>query len=160
MPDGWAACNGQLLNTNEYSALFALIGTTYGGDGITSFGVPDLRGRVPLSQGQGNGLSNYVLGQAVGFEQVVLNGGNLHMHSHAIQVASASPAQGPKGVPSPAVRFATASGLTPYISAPSSAPAVMAQTSITVTGGNSTNDNMMPTLVMNYCIALEGIYPT
>lgn len=62
VPDGWAACNGQLLNTNEYSALFVLIGTTYGGDGITSFGVPDLRGRVPLSQGQGNGLSNYVLG--------------------------------------------------------------------------------------------------
>lgn len=82
------------------------------------------------------------------------------MHSHAIQAASASPAQGPTGAPSPAVGFATASGVAPYTSAPSSAPAVMAPISITVAGGNAAHDNMMPTLVMNYCIALEGIYPT
>src|SRR3982751_6487214 len=87
-PRGWAFCAGQLLPISQNDALFALVGTTYGGDGQTTFGMPDLRGRVPINQGQGPGLSNYVMGQMSGTESVTLITAQIPPHSHAINAAS------------------------------------------------------------------------
>lgn len=160
VPTGWAACNGQLLSIAEFDALFSVIGTTYGGDGQNTFALPDLRGRVPLHKGQGNGLSNQVIGERTGTEQVTLTLASIPSHSHSLQAATASPAQGATGTPGPQVEFAVASGATPYTSAPSGMPVMLAGQSVGLTGGNMPHDNMMPTLVMNYCISLYGIYPT
>src|SRR5881398_4219752 len=87
-PKGWAACNGQLLPINQNQALFALLGTTYGGDGQTNFALPDLRGRVPISSGQGPGLQNYNLGQVGGEETFTLTGNQVGAHSHLVKVSS------------------------------------------------------------------------
>ncbi|MDE3080797.1 MAG: phage tail protein [Paracoccaceae bacterium] len=160
VPTGWAACNGQLLSIAQYDALFSLIGTTYGGDGQSTFALPDLRGRVPVHQGQGNGLSTYVMGQQTGSEQVTLTLASMPSHSHSLQAATAAPAQGATGTPGPQVEFAVASGASPYTAAPSGSPAMLAGQSVGPAGGNMPHDNMMPTLVMNYCIALYGIFPT
>src|SRR5215475_4971153 len=87
-PRGWAFCNGQLLSISQNTALFSLLGTTYGGNGQTTFALPDLRGRVPLSSGQGPGLSNYNLGQSGGQETVTLTGNQMPAHQHAINANS------------------------------------------------------------------------
>ena len=98
-PRGWAFCEGQLLPISQYSALFSLLGTTYGGDGRTTFGLPDLRGRVPIGAGQGPGLSNYVLGAKSGVEQVTLTGSQIPSHSHAASTQSASESNPTGNVP-------------------------------------------------------------
>lgn len=160
VPDGWLACDGSEVNTADYPSLFELLGTTYGGDGVTSFRVPDLRGRVPLHYGQGTGLTMRAIGQTLGSENVALTSVSLPTHTHALQAAGASPAPGATGMPGPNVGFAAASGVTPYTATPSGAASILAAQSIAAAGGGQSHDNMMPTLVMNYCIAYDGIYPT
>jgi microcystin-dependent protein len=105
-PLGWLFCQGQLLSIAEYDALFALLGTTYGGDGQTTFALPDLRSRVPIHQGQGSGLSSYVMGQASGTESVTLINSQMPSHTHTVLVSN-SPAT--TGVPSAAVTLGIAS---------------------------------------------------
>lgn len=158
IPIGWHACNGDLLAIAEYDALYTLLGTTYGGDGQVTFAVPDLRGRLPLHQGQGRSLSNRVLGEASGTEDVTLISMQIPAHSH-VMIAT----QGAATASQPAqtlVLGALASG-TQYLSAitgltpsPLQPQAVMAQ------GGGQPHDNTMPTLTVSYCIATEGIYPS
>jgi len=149
-PYGWALCDGRLLPISEYDALFALIGTIYGGDGVNNFALPDLRGRVPVHQGQGAGLTNCVIGQAAGTESVMLTTNQIPMHAHNPACNSQ-----PGTSTDPTNNFLAASNdLRPYSDQPLNtimfAPA----------GGGQPHENMMPCVAINYIIALWGIYPS
>ena len=157
-PNGWQTCDGSLLPISQYDTLYALIGTTYGGDGQTTFGVPDLRGRVPLHQGQGPGLSNQVIGQKAGTETVTLLPTQMPAHTHTL-VATSTAATAT--TPGSTVMPATVSGDTFYasdISGGTVAPADV--TAISGAGGSQPHDNTMPTLTVQYCIAWQGLYPS
>lgn len=161
IPTGWAACDGSLLAISEYEALFTLIGTTYGGNGVTNFALPDLRGRVPIHQGTGPGLSTRVLGQAGGHEVVTIVTSTMASHGHPLAAASATPPVGATATPDPSVLFGTGVGPKPYLSSITGAtPEVMAPQTISSNAGGQAHQNMMPTLVGNYCIALYGIFPS
>lgn len=158
VPDGWAVCDGSLQSISQNPTLYQLLGTAYGGDGVNTFGLPDLRGRVPLHQGQGGGLSMRVIGEKAGTETVTLLGNNLPSHNHPLQASPSG--TGASATPGPTVEFATGVNVSPYISTISgSAPEVMAGATIGSSGGNQPHNNMMPTLIMNYCISLYGEYP-
>lgn len=157
-PNGWQACDGSLLPIAENDALFALIGTTYGGDGQTTFAVPDLRGRLPVHQGAGPGLSNYVLGGMGGSETVTLLATHLPSHSHIAQATSAAATA---LSPSSGVLPGSVSGETFYVSDLNGAtPLVMSATAVASAGGSQPHENTMPTLTVQYCIALFGIFPS
>lgn len=159
VPVGWAACDGSLLSINGNEALYSLIGTTYGGDGSSTFALPDLRGRVAIHMGQGSGLSNRVLGQAAGTENVTIQLAQYPTHSHNVVVTSDNSSANP-GPMAGAVFGAGTGGATPYINDASGTPAVMNANSLAIAqGGNLPHTNLMPSLVLNYCIALFGIYP-
>ncbi len=153
-PAGWAFCDGSLLAISENDALFNLIGTTYGGDGQTTFALPDLRSRVPVHQGQGSGLSNYQLGQSSGVETVTLTVNQIPGHNHTPQ-ANSGPGtqQGPgNGV------WATPSTGTIYSDV---APSLsMNAAAVGATGGSQPHDNIMPFLAINFIISLFGVFPT
>jgi microcystin-dependent protein len=150
-PVGWVLCDGRLLQIAENDALFALIGTTYGGDGQTTFGVPDLRGRSPLSMGQGPGLSNYVQGQLSGTESVTLVPSQMPSHTHTL-MATTSPAT--TNNPTGAV-LATTEIWTDI--APDSN---MLNTAVQNAGNSQPHENRQPSLVVNFCMATEGIFPS
>jgi microcystin-dependent protein len=157
-PLGWAFCNGQLLPINQNAALFSLVGTFYGGDGRTTFALPNLQGMGPLDAGQGNGLTFRELGEIGGEPTVTLTLAQMPAHVHAINGSNAggdqnSPAGGLWSIAS------AARGLKMYDPAPGTSPPMNAQ-AFSATGGNQAHDNMMPYLVLNYCIALQGIYPS
>ncbi|PKN56194.1 MAG: phage tail protein [Deltaproteobacteria bacterium HGW-Deltaproteobacteria-14] len=147
-PRGWAFCNGQLLSIAQNTALFSLLGTTYGGNGIQTFGLPDLRGRVPVGFGQGPGLSNHAQGQQYGAEQVTLTAAQLPAHTHNLEAALPDPE--PSLTPTPAVPTA-------YDQAPGSAKAAFPSSSA---GGGQPVSVTQPTLTLNFIIALFGIYPS
>lgn len=149
-PAGWAFCDGQLLSISEFEPLFILIGTTYGGDGESTFALPDLRGRVPIHQGQG-----FSLGQPGGLETVSLAAQQLPPHSHAL-MASMDPAISPN--PQGQVLARTVSS-TPFFPDPN--PAItLAAASVSPTGGNQPHDNVQPFQCLNFIIALQGIFPS
>jgi microcystin-dependent protein len=150
-PRGWAFCQGQLLSIQQNSALFSLLGTTYGGNGSTTFGLPDLRGRVAISAGQGPGLSNYVLGQVSGTENVTLNVNQIPAHTHQV---AASTAKGSSNSPANAV---PAAGGQYGPSANTTMAAGMVQPS---GGGGQPVSIVQPYLTLQYCIALQGIFPS
>lgn len=152
-PVGWAFCAGQLLPIDQNAVLFTLIGTTYGGDGQVTFALPDLRGRAAVHLGQGPGLSNYVQGQTGGVENVTLTAGQLPAHSHGVAVSSNlgnhSDPTGEHLASSPmGIGFA-------YGGSPNT---TMAQ-GTTVSGNSLPHENRQPYLVLNYIIALEGVFP-
>ena len=154
-PYQWAFCNGQSIAISANETLFSLIGTTYGGNGTTNFNLPDLRGRLCVGMGQGNGLSNYNIGQAAGVESVTLTTNQIPAHSHTLSAA-----------------IATANAYTPGGNLTAKAPAGDMYTSIgtpagslngqscTMAGGNQPHSNLMPSLCVSFIIALYGIYPT
>lgn len=150
-PKGWAFCNGQLLSIAQNTALFSLLGTTFGGDGINTFALPDLRGRVPVSAGQGTGLSNYALGEVGGTESVTLNSNQMPAHSHPVLANSAhsNSDQPANNFPASSAHFQTTTDGTRMN------PAMIGQT-----GNSLPHENRQPYLGLNYCIALEGIYPS
>jgi len=153
-PSGWALCNGQLLPISEYDTLFTLIGTTYGGDGQTTFALPDLRGRVPIHKGQGPGLPNYVLAQSGGQESVTLTLNQIPQHNHPLAInTSGGTSDNPVGN-----YMASNSEAVKYYS--NSAGSIANSASITNVGGNQPHDNMPPYLCVNFIIALFGLYPT
>lgn len=154
-PKGWAQCNGQLLSIQQNTALFSLVGTFYGGNGINTFALPDLRGRRAVGMGQGSGLSNYDLGQVGGEETVTLTLGQLPIHTHT---ARASSAPGTLNSPVNSV-WGSQSQVYLYSNAPVGT-AAMAGAAIGSTGGGQPHDNTPPYLVLNYIIALQGIYPS
>jgi microcystin-dependent protein len=148
-PKGWAICNGQLLPINQNQALFALLGTTYGGDGRTTFGLPDLRGRAGMHVSQA-----HPQGQSGGAESISLTEGQLPRHNHAANASNVPATQ-----PSPAGKFwaQDSDGNIVYNSTGTSA---MAAGAIGNAGGGQPHPNMQPYLVVNYCIALQGIFPS
>ncbi|MDQ3898292.1 MAG: tail fiber protein [Actinomycetota bacterium] len=150
-PRGWAMCNGQILPIAQNTALFSILGTTYGGNGQTTFALPDLRGRVPMHFGQGPGLSARTLGEQGGEESVTLIQAQLPQHSHT---ANATSADATSSKPDGAV---PASG---GAYAPASDGTTMSPGFITGGGGNQPHDNMQPYLAINFVIALEGIFPS
>jgi len=165
-PKNYALCNGQLLAINQNQALFALLGTTYGGDGVTTFALPNLQGNVPVHQGQGNGLSNYVIGQSSGASTVTLNSNQLPSHSHAFSVSTSTATN---SSPSPFASVMPAQPTAPGASAyavsqtgyPVLAPQIMNSNSLTTAGGSLPHNNMMPTLFITFAIVVVGgIYPS
>lgn len=157
-PNGWQACDGSLLPISQYDALFALIGTTYGGDGQTTFAAPDLRGRVPIHQGSGPGLSNYVIGQRAGVENVTLIPIQMPAHSHS---AVATTAAATSTVPGSTLLPGAVSGDSFYVNTTAGNTAVaMSAQAVTLAGGSQPHENCMPTLTVQYCMATFGIFPS
>jgi microcystin-dependent protein len=155
-PKGWAFCNGQLLSISQNTALFSLLGTTYGGNGTTTFALPDFRGRVPTSAGQGPGLSNYTLGEQTGTESVTLTVAQLPAHNHTVNgVASGGNQASPAGG-SPAIE-STGTSLDYSSAAPNSA---MNAAMVSPTGSTQPHSNIQPLLCVNFVIALVGIFPS
>jgi microcystin-dependent protein len=155
-PAGWAFCDGSLQSISQNQALYSLIGTTYGGDGVNTFALPNLVGRVPLCQGQGPGLSNYTIGQPGGLETVTLTTGQLPSHTHQ----AVGTVQG-AAVSSPANAYWGNGSIQQNLYGPAaSVNATMNAAAIANTGGNQQHDNMIPFLVLSLIIALDGIYPS
>ncbi|SFO49791.1 Microcystin-dependent protein [Chitinophaga sp. YR627] len=177
-PNGWALCDGREIPISQNEALYSLLGTTYGGDGVTSFALPDLRGRTPIGMGQGPGLSNYMQGQIGGTETRTLLITNLPAHNHATVSnltinPAASTAVGTTNIPGSTLVEAalpnigsgpTAQPIKGYAVADNTAimaPAtVSGSVTIGVTGGSQPFDVLSPYLAVNYAIALYGIYPS
>jgi microcystin-dependent protein len=159
-PTGWAFCNGQLLPISQNTALFSLLGTTYGGDGKSTFALPNMQGSTPMQQGQGQGLSDRFLGETSGEETVTLL--TTEMPAHAHNAIADAPGSTPLGNP---VGNAWASGLkggatlyTPSSGSPNDVPMSPVQ-ALSITGGSQPHNNLMPFLTLNFCIALQGIFP-
>jgi microcystin-dependent protein len=157
VPDGWQPCNGQLLAISQFDTLYAVIGTTYGGDGVQTFAMPDLRGRVPIGQGTGPTLPTYVIGQPGGEDNHILVNGEIPSHSHALLSSTAS---ANTAAPATNVHLATASAGTLYAPAANAAPYDVMAPSIQTAGNSVGHNNIMPTLVANYCISYSGIFPS
>lgn len=153
-PRGWAFCDGQLLAVSQNDALFSLLGTIYGGDGRTTFGLPDLRGRIPIHAGQGPGLSNRRLGAKAGAEKVTLTVNQTPSHSHTLQASTAAADSG-----DPTGRV-TAQATVADIYASVDATSAMSPTALTNIGGSRSHTNLQPYLCINFIIALFGIYPS
>jgi microcystin-dependent protein len=158
-PVGWAFCNGQLLSIASNTALFSLVGTYYGGNGTTTFGLPNLQGKAAISQGQGPGLSNYVLGEQTGSENVSLNSNQNGVHNHNVNCYNDA-----GDSPGPAANVLGAAGadrgLVMYSTAATGATVGMNPAQLAVSGSGSPHNNMSPYFVLNYCIALQGVYPS
>jgi microcystin-dependent protein len=154
-PQGFAFCDGRLLPINQNQALFSLLGTTFGGDGMTTFALPDLRSRAPISSGQGPGLGNYTLGQQVGVENVTLTVAQLADHIH---FAGASSASG--NAASPAGDIWSRSHARDGIYTTRGPNAALAPAAIGNTGGGQAHENRPPYLALHFCIALQGIFPS
>lgn len=151
-PRGWAMCNGQLLPISQNTALFALMGTFYGGDGVSTFALPNLQSRYPVHQGQGAGLSEYIIGQAAGTEAVTLTNNQMPQHGHAVAAAGGGAST---GRPAGAVPGRTASAS--YDASPDGT--TMNAAMIATAGGSQPFGIVSPYLCLNFCIALQGIFP-
>ncbi|MEZ0611771.1 phage tail protein [Fibrella sp. WM1] len=157
-PRGWAFCDGRLLPISQNSALFALIGTFYGGNGTTNFALPDLRGRAPIGQGQGPGLTPRTIGEASGSETVTLLQSQMPAHNHLMNVSGSGGTQNsPSGTFLAVAVDSSEQAINIYGTTPSATANPQA---IGVAGGTQPHQNMQPYLAMNYCIALEGIFPS
>ena len=154
-PKGWALCNGQLLAVASNTALFSILGTTYGGNGKTSFALPNLPGYVVVAPGQGPGLSLHDLGETGGSETVSLLESEIPTHSHTLRYHTAlDPAD--TNVPSASASFAASTGGTLYQTSSNSELSGLA---LVTAGGDQPHNNMQPYLTLNFCIALQGVYP-
>lgn len=151
-PRGWLPCDGQLLPIAQNTALFSLLGTTYGGDGRTNFGLPDLRGRFPMGAGQGPGLSPRELGEQVGAETVTLTTAQIPVHNHGLRGTSSATTSNPSGA---ALANVATNGLV-YRT-----PGTLARSgsSLAITGGSQPHENRQPALALTFCIATVGIFP-
>jgi len=161
-PSGWLPCNGQTLAISQYNALFALIGVTYGGNGTTTFMLPNLQGRNVISQGTGAG-STYVMGEVAGSTSATILLNNMPIHNHLINVSSAAGVQTTPVNGMPAM-INTGSVKTPVTSAFGYAPAPpngqMAPTTVATSGGSVPMNVQNPYLILNYCICINGLFPS
>ena len=153
-PKGWAFCNGQLLPISQNTALFSLLGTNYGGDGRSTFGLPNLQGRAVMHPGQGPGLSPRSLGETGGSDTVTLLQSQMPSHTHAL-VASNEIGEDRKAAGEAAAR---STGGPLYGPVPAT-PVALAVESVSVLGGSQPHNNLMPYLTLNFCIALQGVFP-
>lgn len=156
-PRSWAFCDGQLLPVSQNTALFSLIGTTYGGDGRSTMGLPDLQGRAPMHPGRGPGLTSRRLGEKVGVTTVTLTEAQIPSHSHTVRATNGS-----GGVPGPSSSTSfSSSGLDSLYHTDTQTNQVdMAMETLSATGGSQSHDNVQPYLTLNFIIALQGLYPS
>jgi microcystin-dependent protein len=153
-PAGWMFCNGQLVPISENETLFQLIGTTYGGDGQETFQLPNLQSRIPIHQGQGPGLSSYIIGEAAGVESVTLTTQQIPNHNHAAVGAAVTGDQTSLNNALPANSVT----ITPYLNTSPDAPFNAA--AIGPTGGSQPHENLQPYLCINFIISLFGVFPS
>jgi microcystin-dependent protein len=154
-PKGWAFCNGQILPISQNTALFSLLGTTYGGDGRSNFALPNIQGRVPMHPGQGPGLSPYTLGQAAGEDGVVLTLPQMGSHRHTLEGSTIT-----GGNTAPSGESLGNSGATPLYQTATTTNLVNLNTKgISTVGAGAAHNNLMPYLTVNFCIALQGVFP-
>ena len=156
-PSGWMLCQGQLLPISENEVLFQLIGTTYGGDGQSTFALPNLASRVPVHQGTGPGLSPYVMGQVGGQDQVTLTQQQTPVHTHPVLATAGGQVNSPQNA-----YFATLTSNQTGAAAYSTDPpnTTLVATSVSVTGGSQPHDNIQPSLALNFIISLFGVFPS
>lgn len=164
-PNGWAFCAGQILSIAQNTALFSLLGTTFGGNGQTTFQLPDLRGRVPVGAGQGTALSNYELGQVGGTESTILTTANMPSHSHTFTISAAnSPATDSKPLANYALAApydaVNANPIAGYINATPNTQLNIGGGNTSLVGNNTPVSLLPPYLGLNYIIALQGIFPS
>jgi microcystin-dependent protein len=153
-PRGWALCEGQLLPISSNDALFSLIGTIYGGDGRTTFGLPDMRGRLPMHHGRGPGLSERGIGAKFGTDSVTLTVNEMPSHTHIVNASTENTTNSPNGA-----IFGPSAGATQYL--PNGTyGGIMNRDTVARDGGNRSHTNMMPSLTINFSIALYGVYPS
>jgi len=154
-PHGWAFCNGQVMPISQNTALFSLLGTNYGGNGTSTFGLPNYAGAAPMHWGDGAGLTPRVIGEIGGSDNVTLLNSEIPLHTHAL-VGSSSLADSPSPTGAESSRV---SGATPYLP-PAGAPLVpMSPSAIGISGGGFPHNNMQPYVTLNFCIALQGVFP-
>jgi len=154
-PRGWAFCDGQILSIAQNTALFSLLGTTYGGNGQTTFALPDLRGRVPVHAGQGPGLTDRTLGESSGQETHTLISSEMPMHNHLLQAFNnGGDQQNPQGN-----ILAASNQIGENIYTNVNPDTTMSPQAVGLAGGSQPHNNMQPYLVLNFCIAMEGIFP-
>ncbi|HSE31385.1 MAG TPA: tail fiber protein [Pyrinomonadaceae bacterium] len=153
-PTGWAFCDGQLMPISQNTALFALLGTTYGGDGKSTFALPDMQGNAPMQPGQGQGLSLRDLGEIGGSESITLLVSEIPLHTHALMAAASDPAESNVCTNFALARSKNGNAYTNQLTI-----AQMATQGLPSAGGSLPHNNMQPYLTLNFCIALQGIFP-
>jgi microcystin-dependent protein len=153
-PTGWALCNGQLLPISQNTALFSLLGTFYGGDGKSTFALPNLQGSTPVGQGQGKGLSEYFLGQQGGSDFITLLTSEMPIHNHFMTSYRDDVAD--INTPSPSVILGLAAAVNPYLG---SSNTQMNPGATSIAGGSLPHNNMMPYLTVTFMIAMQGVFP-
>ncbi|MEI6559019.1 MAG: tail fiber protein [Rhodospirillaceae bacterium] len=159
-PEGFLFCDGRLLDISQYQTLYSLIAISWGGDGVKNFALPDFRGRLPVGQGQGTGLTNRVLAQTGGSETVTVTAADMPAHSHAFNTVNTTATTTQIG--NTVLYAATKDGYLGYVtngSNPAPVAAVLAPSTIGSTGGGQAHANIMPCTALNYIICVEGIYP-
>lgn len=154
-PRAWAFCDGQLLAISQNDVLFSLLGTIYGGDGRTTFGLPDMRGRIPVHAGTGPGLNQIRLGAKAGAENVSLTSNQMPSHDHNVSASSASATSN-----NPTGNVSANTTPTNIYSTSLATPQTMSPAAISTTGGSQSHSNLMPSLCVNFIIALFGIFPS
>jgi microcystin-dependent protein len=156
-PKGWAFCDGQILPLSQNTALFSLLGTTYGGDGKSNFALPNVQGNTVMHPGQGPGLSLHDLGETGGSDTVSLLESEIPLHSHTLNAHNEDPAL--LNLPAPDRSLARSNGGFAYSTVAAGAASVMSGNAIAPAGGDQPHNNMQPYLTLNFCIALQGVYP-
>jgi microcystin-dependent protein len=156
-PKGWAFCDGQILPLSQNTALFSLLGTTYGGDGKSNFALPNVQGNTVMHPGQGPGLSLHDLGETGGSDTVSLLESEIPSHSHALMAHNEDPAT--LNLPAPNRCIARSNGGFAYSTVANSGLNNMSDNSLAPAGGDQPHNNMQPYLTLNFCIALQGVYP-
>ena len=155
-PKGWALCDGQLMPISQNTALFSLLGTTYGGDGKSNFALPNLQGSAPMHPGQGPGLSLHDLGESSGSDTVTLLESEIPSHSHSLMTFVG---QATSQTPAPNVGLSRARGINAYSTVTNTGVVSMSDSVVAPAGGDQPHNNLMPYLTLNFCIALQGVYP-
>lgn len=155
-PKGWAFCDGQILPLSQNTALFSLLGTTYGGDGKSNFALPNMQGNAPMHPGQGPGLSLHDLGETGGSDTVSLIESEIPSHTHQFRGDNQDP--GDTSAPSPQTVFAQSTNAFSYV-VPSPPLVAMSGNVLAPAGGDQPHNNLQPYLTLNFCIALQGVYP-
>jgi microcystin-dependent protein len=162
-PIGYLPCDGRLMPISDNQVLYAVLGTTYGGDGVQTFALPNLNGRIPVGQGQGRGLQNYVVGQPFGSEEITLLTTNMPTHNHTVSFTNLpGVSESPKPISGAPVAMGTnvGSGVPPFYVSGGTGTVALNGGTVTPSGGSQPHENRQPYVALNYAIAIAGIFPS